>query len=133
MFKEGSATLEKRVALVTGGARGIGEAIVRCLVGQGVKVYFTYWSSEDQAKALSSSLMKQGSPVSIRCDVRSKQDVEKTLDAILAKEAGIDILVNNAGIIKDGLFLTLEDADWQEVLDTNLGSVYFFAKRFRGR
>ena len=62
------------------------------------------------------------------CDVRKKEEVEATVEKILEKEDRIDILVNNAGIIRDGLFLTMQDEDWTEVLETNLGGVYFFCK-----
>ena len=114
--------------LVTGGSRGIGASIVRRFVEEEAKVYFTYLSSKSDAAAVSHSTEKPSHAISMACDVRLKEDVEKTVDEILEKESSLDILVNNAGVIRDGLFLTMQDEDWSEVMDTNLGSVYFFSK-----
>ncbi len=115
------------VALVTGGSKGIGAAVVEGLVEQGAKVYFTVRQSKTDAEVL---LKKLKLPLdrAIVCDVKNAQSVDDCVDQILSKEERIDILVNNAGIIKDGLFLTLSDEDWQDVLETNLGGVYRFCK-----
>ncbi len=107
--------LEGKVALVTGGARGIGAAIVKRLSDEGAKVYFTVRESVKQAKELI-------------CDVRQKDQVERAVEKILEEVDGIDILVNNAGVIRDGLFLTMSDEDWDEVVRTNLGGTYNFCK-----
>jgi len=117
-----------KVILVTGGSRGIGASIVRRFAEEGAKVYFTYRSSQEDAAKLADSFQARGNIHYFPCDVRKKDDVEKTVDQILEKEDRIDVLVNNAGVIRDGLFLTLQDEDWTEVMDTNLGSVYFFCK-----
>ncbi len=120
--------MQGKVVLVTGGSRGIGAAIVRCFTAAGAKVYFTYLSSAEEAKKIVSSLKNSANVHALCCDGRNKEAVEKTIDGILGKEERIDVLVNNAGIIRDGLFLTLEDEDWTEVIDTNLGGAYFFCK-----
>ncbi len=117
-----------KVVLVTGGSRGIGAAIVRRFANEGAKVYFTYHSSKADAEAVARSAGKTGQVFFLACDARKKEDVEKTIEQILEKESSLDILVNNAGIISDGLFLTMPDEDWSEVIDTNLGSVYLFCK-----
>ena len=113
---------------MTGGARGIGAAIVRRFAGDEAKVYFTYRSSRKEAENLVSSLAKPAVVAGLPCDVRKKGEVESTVEKILEKEDRIDILVNNAGVIRDGLFLTMQDEDWAEVLETNLGGVYLFCK-----
>lgn len=120
--------MKQKVVLVTGGSRGIGAAIVRRFAEEEAKVYFTYHSSEEDAKALVDSLGKKAGVSSRRCDVRDRNKVEETVDKILEKEERLDVLVNNAGIIRDGLFLTLSDEDWTDVLETNLGGVYSFCK-----
>ncbi len=111
-------SLKAKVAIVTGGSRGIGEAIARRLSKEGAKVYFTYCSSSPQSP--------NGSGVAVLCDVRKSEDVKKTVESVVEKEGRLDILVNNAGIIRDGLFLSLSDEDWDEVLETNFkGALYF--------
>ncbi len=121
-------SLKKKVALVTGGARGIGEAIVKRLASQGAKVYFTYQSSAEKAQALVRSFEKTGNVIALPCDVRKSENVESVVDQVLEAEPTLDILVNNAGIIRDGLFLALSEEDWQEVMATNLGGVIHFSK-----
>jgi len=120
--------MKEKVILVTGGSRGIGAAIVSRFAKEGSRVYFTYHSSEDAAKALVGSLGKKAGVSYLRCDVRDRNTVEETVNKILEKEQRLDVLVNNAGIIRDNLFLTLSDEDWKEVLETNLGGVYTFCK-----
>lgn len=120
--------MKQKVALVTGGSRGIGAAIVRRLAESGAKVYFTYNASKDEADKIVSSLKSKTQVAALACDVRKKEDIERVVDGILEKEETLDILVNCAGIIRDGLFLAMADEDWQDVLETNLGSVYHFCK-----
>ena len=112
--------LKGKVALVTGGTRGIGAAIVERFLGEGAKVYYTGRSvngSDSKTRA-----------VALTCDGRHKEEVDRAVEAVLAKEERIDILVNNAGVIRDGLFLVLSDEDWDEVLDTNFKGAVYFAK-----
>ena len=123
-----SERLAGKVALVTGGSRGIGSAIVRRFAEEGATVYFTYLSSKEQADKLAEEISSFGKVAAISCDVRKKEDVEKAVETLLESESRIDILVNNAGVIRDGLFLTMEDEDWSEVINTNLGSVFLFCK-----
>jgi 3-oxoacyl-[acyl-carrier protein] reductase len=95
-------------------------------VEEEAKVYFTYLSSKPDT--VSGSIETASHAIGMACDVRKKEDVEKTVDEILEKESSLDILVNNAGVIRDGLFLAMPDEDWSEVMDTNLGGVYHFSK-----
>ena len=114
--------------LVTGGSRGIGRAIVRRFVEEEAKVYFTYLSSKPDAVAVSHSTKNPEHAIAMACDVRRKEEVEKTVEAVLEKESSLDILINNAGVIRDGLLLTMPEEDWSDVLETNLGGVALFSK-----
>ena len=117
-----------KVVLVTGGSRGIGAAIVKTFAKKGERVYFTYRSSEEAAKKIVGSLENTRNVFCLHCDVRKKADVETMVDFVLEKEGRLDVLVNSAGVIRDGLFLTLSDEDWEDVLKTNLDGTYFFCK-----
>lgn len=121
--------LEGRVALVTGGSRGIGKAIVETLANAGAKVAFVYRSSKESADALAAELGEKGLEViGIQGDVSSKEDAEKIIEEVVEKFERLDILVNNAGIIKDGLLMGMEKDQWQDVIDTNLTGVYNFTQ-----
>lgn len=119
--------LAGRVALVTGGSRGIGKAIVWALAKEGAKVAFVYRSRQEEAKQLVSELeLDQREAWAIQANVAKKEDADRTIDEVLGKWGKIDILVNNAGVIRDGLLAVMKPENWQEVIDTNLTSVYNF-------
>jgi 3-oxoacyl-[acyl-carrier protein] reductase len=121
--------LAGRVALVTGGTRGIGKAIVLALAREGARVAFVYRSNQELADQLVQDLaLDQREALAIGCDVRSKEDAEKAVQAVIDKWGRIDILVNNAGVIRDMLLATMKADDWQAVIDTNLTSVFNFAQ-----
>lgn len=121
--------LEERVALVTGGSRGIGKAIVQTLAKAGAKVAFVYRSSKGSADAMVAEMATEGLEVhAIQGDVSSKDEAEKIVAEVIEKWGRLDILVNNAGIIKDGLLAVMEKEHWQSVIDTNLTGVYNFTQ-----
>ncbi len=120
--------LKDKIALVTGGSRGIGAAVVERLAAEGAKVYFTYNASEADARKLCDSIGRPGRVEALKCDVKNADEVAAVVDGVIEKEDRLDVLVNGAGVIRDGLFLTMSDDDWREVLDTNLGGVYNFCK-----
>ena len=121
--------LNERVALVTGGSRGIGRAVVEGLAKAGAKVAFVYRSSKESADALVAELAEQNlETMAIQGDVSSKEDAERIIDEVVEKWERLDILVNNAGIIKDGLLMSMEKEDWHAVINTNLTGVYNFAQ-----
>lgn len=121
--------LAGRVALVTGGSRGIGRSCVMALAREGARVAFVYHSNREAADALVAELTaEQREVVAFQCDVRQKSESDKVVEAVLEKWEKIDILVNNAGVIRDGLLAVMSEESWNEVLTTNLSSVYNFSQ-----
>ncbi|TWU13649.1 3-oxoacyl-[acyl-carrier-protein] reductase FabG [Symmachiella macrocystis] len=122
-------SLEGKTALVTGGSRGIGKAIVWALARAGAKVAFVYQSSKEAADQLVSDLeLDQHEALAIQADVKDKDAADAAVAQVLEKWEKIDILVNNAGIIRDTLLAQMSPQQWQEVIDTNLTSVYNFCQ-----
>lgn len=120
--------LAGKIALVTGGSRGIGKAIVWALAQEGAKVAFVYQSSAESAQRLVDELaLDQREAIAIQADVKDKAAADSVVEQVLAKWERIDILVNNAGIIKDGLLATMTFEQWSDVINTNLNSVYNFS------
>jgi 3-oxoacyl-[acyl-carrier protein] reductase len=121
--------LEGKVALVTGGSRGIGAAIVQRFAEQGANVAFTYRSSAEQANALADSLSKDGVKVmAFQSDASSYSAAEELAKSVLEAFDKVDILVNNAGITRDNLMLRMTEEHWDEVIQTNLKSVFNLTK-----
>lgn len=121
--------LSEHIAVVTGGSRGIGRAIVQTLANAGAKVAFTYRSAAEQAEAMKAALQEQGCDVmAFQSDVASFDSAQETIDAVLGAWGRIDVLVNNAGITKDGLMIRMSEADWDAVIQTNLKGVFNYAK-----
>ena len=119
--------LAGRTALVTGGSRGIGKAIVWALAREGAKVGFVYHSHTEAAERLVADLaLDQRQAAAFQGDVKRKQDADEVVQKMLEKWEKIDILVNNAGVIRDGLLATMSEDQWGEVISTNLTSVYNF-------
>jgi 3-oxoacyl-[acyl-carrier protein] reductase len=121
--------LKDQVALVTGGSRGIGRAIVLALAQEGAKVAFVYRGSQQAAEELVTEVSKSGgTAVAHQGDVAQAQTATHIVEKVLSDWGRVDILVNNAGIIRDGLFVRIEQGDWDAVLDTNLGGVFQFCR-----
>ena len=122
-------SLDNKNALVTGGSRGIGRAISLRLASMGAHVFINYVSNPDAAEETLQMIMDGGgSAETVAFNVADAAQAEKTVKA-LAKEAGsLDILVNNAGITRDGLMARMKEADWDDVLDTNLKGAFICAK-----
>jgi 3-oxoacyl-[acyl-carrier protein] reductase len=113
----GFASLEGKLALVTGASRGIGRAIATELAAAGAELVLGYRSGKDEADELASQLGARA----IQADVSSPGDAKR-----LVEEAGdVDVLVNNAGLTRDGLLARMSDDDWRTVLETNLSSVFY--------
>jgi 3-oxoacyl-[acyl-carrier protein] reductase len=122
-------TLKDQVAIVTGGSRGIGRAIVQALAKKGAKVAFVYRGSADAARALESGIGAEGGMAKAhQADVADPTAAERVVEAVLAEWGRVDILVNNAGVIRDKLFLQMEADDWNAVIGTNLTGAFAFCK-----
>ncbi len=115
----------KKVALVTGGSKGIGRAICIELAGRGCYVVINYMGDRQGAEQTLSRVEEVGGQGEIyRFDVRDTQGAEKVIDDIVDRHGRIDILINNAGIIADGLFMMMPPENWQSVIDTSLNGFY---------
>src|SRR5437764_1291315 len=122
-------TLKEQVALVTGGSRGIGRAVVQALVREGAKVAFVYKGSQAAAEELQKELSAAGGTVkALQGDVADPQTAQSIVSQVMADWGRVDILVNNAGVIRDGLFVRMDVASWKAVLDTNLNGTFYFCR-----
>lgn len=121
--------LTNKVALITGGSRGIGEAIVRRFVAEGAHVAFTYVSSPEKAKAICDALSTdQARVIAFQSDAASFEAATKLVDDVVNSMGQIDILVNNAGITRDNLLLRMSEEQWDEVIRVDLKSVFNLTK-----
>ncbi|MFP1779025.1 3-oxoacyl-ACP reductase FabG [Lonsdalea quercina] len=118
-------SFDGKIVLVTGASRGIGRAIAESLVARGAKVMGTA-TSEKGAADISAWLGDNGKGYVL--NVADMSSIESTLAAIKSEFGDIDILVNNAGITRDNLLIRMKDEEWQDVLDTNLRSVFRLSK-----
>ncbi len=121
--------LKDQTALVTGGSRGIGRGIVLALAKEGAKVAFVYKGSHEAAEKLVAEVSASGGTAkALQGDVAQPDVATGIVEKVLSEWGRIDILVNNAGIIRDGLFVRMEQADWDAVLTTNLGGTFQFCR-----
>lgn len=121
--------LKGKKAIVTGGSRGIGKAIVEKLASEGADVAFLYISNELTAMETLEEASRSGSKVKYyRCDVSLFEEVSQTVKAILSDFGDIDILVNNAGVIKDKVVYSMTEQEYDSVLDTNLKGAFNMIK-----
>ena len=117
--------LDGKIALVTGGSRGIGRACVGALAERGAKVAFLYQNNAEAAAGLVAELAALEYTVSAhQADVTDAARAEQIVEEIVAQFGRIDILVNSAGIIRDGLFAVMPPENWQAVIGTNLTGTY---------
>jgi len=117
--------LEGKVAVVTGASRGIGRVIAEDLAAHGAKVIVNYNSSAAAAEAVVDAITsKAGQATAVQADVSDLDAAQALIKTTLDRYNQIDILVNNAGTTRDTLLLTMKEADWDIVLDTNLKSVF---------
>ena len=115
-----------KTVLVTGSSRGIGKCIAENLAKDGYNVVLNYNKSVKEAKKIKEELENQGIKIEIfKADVSKREDVKKLIKFTIDKFNNIDVLINNAGIAKLQMFNDITDEDWNEMLSTNLNSVFF--------
>ena len=121
--------LDGRVALVTGGSRGIGRAICIELARQGARLAVNYHSNAALAEDVVAEITAAGGEaVSIQGDVAAASDAAAIVKSTVERFGGLDILVNNAGITRDGLLMRMSEADWDAVHNTNLRGAFLVTK-----
>lgn len=117
--------LEGKVALVTGGSRGIGKAIAIKLASCKANVVINYTSNEEYALKAKEEIESYGvKSMAVKCDVSKSEEVSKMIEDIVKEFGQIDILVNNAGITRDGLLMRMKEEDFDKVIDINLKGVF---------
>jgi 3-oxoacyl-[acyl-carrier protein] reductase len=122
--------LTGKVAVVTGGSRGIGRAVCLRFAKEGAKVALIYANNSESAEAVISEIKALGGTAkAYRCRVENSGEVENSVSEILTDFGRIDILVNNAGITRDKLLVMMKEADFDDVISTNLKGAYNMMRR----
>ena len=122
-------SLNGKIAVVTGGSRGIGRAICLRMAGDGAFVYVNYRSGQESAIETKQMIEKAGGQAEIiGFDVADGEQVQSAFKEIADKSESIDILINNAGITRDGLMARMKESDWDAVLTTNLKGSFLCSK-----
>ena len=121
--------LKDKIALVTGGSRGIGRAIAKAFAAEGAQVVIVYRGSQQAAEALADEIRQAGGTAfANQADVADSAAVAALVERVQLEIGPIDILVNNAGVIEDDLFVRLDTERWNKVLQTNLGGAFNFCQ-----
>lgn len=124
-----SLSLEGKTCLVTGGSRGIGKAIALKLAEYGADVAVTYARSADAANEVKAEIEKMGRKAkSLQADAVDLAKTEEVINEIVNDWGKLDVLVNNAGITKDNLILRMSEEQWDDVITTNLKSIFNYSK-----
>ena len=115
-----------RIALVTGGSRGIGRAVAIELGRRGYRVAINYQSSDEAAKSAAAEIEALGGTAAVfKADVSDREQVKVLFEAVAKEYGAPEILVNNAGITRDNLLMRMKDEEWDGVIRTNLNAVYY--------
>lgn len=121
--------LRGRVAVVTGGTRGIGRAIALEFIRSGAKVLFTYLKNDEAAGAVLDEIKElNGEAEALKADVKDYSQAKAAIEAAVKKFGRLDILVNNAGIVKDKALMFMEPSEWSDVIDTDLTGYFNMCK-----
>ena len=120
-----------KTVVVTGGSRGIGRSICRCLAGPGTHIYFNYFSPGDPVAEIAAAAETEklvsdagGTATSMSVDIAVEKDVAGFFAKVFDETGRIDVFVNNAGITKDGLLVRMKEKDWDSVLNVNLKGAF---------
>lgn len=126
MEEKAEKNIANKVVVVTGGSRGIGAEIVKKLARDKYRVILNYNKSENEAKKIKEDLQKDNINIEIfKADVSKREEVKELIDFVINKFGKIDVLINNAGISQTKLFTDLTDEDWNNMIQTNLTSVFY--------
>lgn len=121
--------LKDRVAIITGGARGIGKKISQTFLKEGASVYIFDVNEEEGARTVGElQPAYDGKVIFFKVDITDEKNVEQSIEKIIEAEGRIDILVNNAGITRDNLILRMSLEDWKKVIDINLTGAFICSK-----
>jgi 3-oxoacyl-[acyl-carrier protein] reductase len=120
--------LDGRVAIVTGGSRGIGGAIAALLAEHGAAVVVSARDSARLQRAVQELEERGASVHGVAADVGKREDADRLVEAAKARYGRLDLLVNNAGITRDGLLIRMKDDDWDRVMDTNLRGAFLMTR-----
>lgn len=121
--------LKGKTAIITGATRGIGKGIAQAFAEVGANVVFTYASSEDKAKAIEAELNGMGvKAIAVKSNAADYKACEELVALTLENFDTIDVVVNNAGITRDGLLMRMTEENWDDVINTNLKSVFNMTK-----
>ena len=119
----------EKIAIITGASRGIGRECAKVLAREGIKVIANYNKSDIEAQSLKDELIKAGLEIdTFKADITDKKNIKELVDYALNKYGKIDILINNAGISQIKLFTDITDEDWEKMINTNLGSVFYMTR-----
>jgi 3-oxoacyl-[acyl-carrier protein] reductase len=119
----------QRIAVVTGGSRGIGAAICQTLASQGMRVHMVYREAEAAARKVASQIEAEGGKVTIhKADVSDESEVKALVDRIVDREGALHVLVNNAGVIDDQLAMATPLPRWERVIRVNLTGPFLMAR-----
>ena len=121
-------SVEGKVALITGGSRGIGEMIARAYVANGAKVYISSRKAE-ACNALATELSKIGTCIALPADISQQEEIERLAKELESREQGLNILVNNAGASWGARFGEFPESGWDKVMDLNVKSPFFLTQR----
>jgi 3-oxoacyl-[acyl-carrier protein] reductase len=121
-------SLQGRVALVTGGSRGIGAAVAQALASAGAALAVCARNGEAAAASAAAIVGRGGQAFGVAADVSRAADAERAVAACVERFGRLDILVNNAGITRDGLVMRMKDEDWSDVLAVNLNGPFYCAR-----
>lgn len=118
------AGFEGKVAIVTGGSRGIGKSVVADLSSRGAKVFFTYNKNDVAAD----EVVSQTGAAKIKCSQTEIAEIDAAIESVVGKAGKVDILVNNAGITSDQFIMMMPVDEWSKVIETNVGGAFRWAK-----